>query len=144
MMLRSSVFEQRQPCGGIGEMSDDGIAGGKRREHARRVIEEFSDKISPLVQKKILEQQVILGMSPYEAHLAAGAFHFKVEADQKKWPNDADPYRVMWAQSTAPDDSKIWMTFETSTQYSDSGTTTFRVFFERGKAVKIDIVTAAR
>lgn len=79
-------------------------------------------------------------MAPYEAHLAAGAFIFKVQAGSK-WPNGADPYNVMWAQSLHPDDSKIWMTFETNTQWPDKGLTRFRVFFEHGKAVEIEELT---
>ena len=110
----------------------------KRLEFAKGVIRDYGDKIPPQIQKDILEQRVTLGMPPYEAHLAAGAFVFKVQADQSKWPEDADPYRVMWAQSTHPDNSQIWMTFETATQFPDKGNTKFSVFFQNGKAVEIN------
>lgn len=58
--------------------------------------------------------------------------------DQKQFNRNADPYKVMWAQSFEPDDSEIWMTFNTDTQYPEKGNTQFRVFFRRGKAVEIE------
>ena len=76
-------------------------------------------------------------MSPYEARLAGGAFYFEVEADPANWPANADPFDVMWKQSTHPDDSKIWMTFETATQFPDVGKHRFEVYFAKGKAVEI-------
>lgn len=109
----------------------------ERLEFAKETIRQFGDKISEQAQKAILEQRVILGMSPYEAYMAAGAFAFKVHADQSKWPANADPYSVMWAQSTQPDDSQIWMTFETATQFSEKGVTRFTIVFEHGRAVEI-------
>lgn len=121
-------------------MSDQLSEEEKRREFVLQVFKEFPDKIPLPIQEKILARQVVLGMAPYEAHLAAGAFIFKVQAGSK-WPNGADPYNVMWAQSLHPDDSKIWMTFETNTQWPDKGLTRFRVFFEHGKAVEIEELT---
>lgn len=119
-------------------MEDRHTVNEKRKEYARQVIRDYPDKIAPGIQEEILAQQVVLGMSPYEAHLAAGAFVFKVEADQSKWPKNSDPYKVMWAQLTKPDNSKIWMTFETDTQFPKKGITRFRVFFQQGKAVEIE------
>jgi hypothetical protein len=43
----------------------------------------------------------------------------------------------MWKQSTNPDNSKIWMTFETATQYPGEGKKRFGVYFIKGKAVEI-------
>ena len=83
-------------------------------------------------------------MSPYEARLAGGAFYFKVEADPANWLANADPFNVMWKQSTHPDDSKIWMTFETATQFPDVGKHRFEVYFAKGKAVEIKQVKAQR
>lgn len=85
--------------------------------------------------------QVALGMTPSEAHRAAGAFFFKVIADPAKWKRNTDPYRVMWAQSQQPDDSEIWMTFKNSVQYPSEGEQTFRVYFRQGRAVKIEKLT---
>ncbi|HVA12671.1 MAG TPA: hypothetical protein VNF99_05445, partial [Stellaceae bacterium] len=102
----------------------------KRKQYAAGIMRQFPGKITPVVQQKILTQEVILGMSPYEAHLAAGAFVFKVKPDAAKWPISANPYEVMWCQSIAPDNSEIWMMFETGTQFSKRGLTKFRVYFD--------------
>lgn len=110
----------------------------KRRNQILQVFKDHPDKISPAIQEKILAEQIILGMTPYDAYLAAGAFAFKVIADPAKWGKNADPYKVMWAQSTSPDDSQIWMTFENETQYPSEGKQFFRVFFKQGKAVEIE------
>lgn len=110
----------------------------KRRSEILQVFKEHPDKISPAIQEKILAEQVVLGMTPYDAYLAAGAFAFKVIADKTKWEKNADPYKVMWAQSIKPDDSQIWMTFENDTQYPEDGKRSFRVFFKHGKAVEIE------
>lgn len=119
-------------------MTEQLSAEEKRKEFVLKIFKEFPDKISAVMQEKILEGQVVLGMAPYEAHLAAGAFVFKVQADQKKWPPHSDPYSVMWAQSLHPDNSKIWMTFETKTQWPEKGLARVRVFFEKGRAMEIE------
>lgn len=110
----------------------------RRRNEILQIFKDYPDKISPAIQEKILAGAIVLGMSPYDAYLAAGAFAFKVIADPAKWEKNADPYKVMWAQSTQPDDSQIWMTFENDTQYSAEGKQSFRVFFKNGKAVEIE------
>lgn len=110
----------------------------KRLEYAKEQIREYGDRISPQIQADILAQIVTLGMSPYEARLAGGAFAFKVVADPKKWAKNSDPYAVMWAQSLSPDDSEIWMTFETATQYKGCGVKRFQVYFSKGVAVGIE------
>ena len=106
-------------------------------EIARRAIQKHGDKISPEARENILVQRVVLGMSPFEARLAGGAFIFSVEADRKVWPRGTDPYRIIYGQSLAPDDSKIWMTFKTETQFPGEGRQRFTVEFERGKAILI-------
>lgn len=110
----------------------------QRMELARQIFRDHPDKISAQSQEAILAQRVILGMSPYEAYLAAGQFAFRVIADQTKWPKNSDPYQVMWGQSMYPDGSQIWMTFQTEMQYPGGERTMFRVFFENGKAVEIE------
>jgi len=109
----------------------------RRRSEALKVFKDYPDKISQEIQDKILAQQVALGMTPYDAYLAAGAHYFKVSADPEKWKPNVDPHRVMWAQSIAPDNSEIWMTFQTDTQYRGEGQQRFEVRFEKGKAVEI-------
>jgi len=110
----------------------------KRRNEVLQIFKDYPDKISPAIQEKILAEQIVLGMTPYDAYLAAGAFAFKVIADPARWEKNADPYKVMWAQSTSPDDSQIWMTFENDTQYPAEGKQSFRVFFKGGQAVEIE------
>lgn len=109
----------------------------RRRDEILQVFKDYPDKISPAIQEKILAEEIAIGMTPYDAHLAAGAFAFKVIADPAKWENNADPYNVMWAQSVNPDESQIWMTFENDTQYPSEGKQSFRVFFQGGKALEI-------
>ena len=81
--------------------------------------------------------EITLGMNPYEAHLAGGAYAFRVIADPKHWKDDADPYRVIQAQTLHPDDSQIWMTFQNETQYPTEGLQAFQVTFQQGKVVDI-------
>ena len=109
----------------------------KRLENAKETIRLYGSQIPQQARIDILEQRVSLGMSPYEARLAGGAFYFKVEADPANWLANGDPFNVMWKQSTHPDDSKIWMTFETATQFPDVGKQRFEVYFTKGKAVEI-------
>lgn len=110
----------------------------RRRNQVLQVFKDYPDKIAPAIQEKILAEQIVPGMAPYDAYLAAGAFAFKVIADPAKWEKNADPYKVMWAQSVNPDGSQIWMTFENDTQYPLEGKQTFRVFFQGGKALEIE------
>jgi hypothetical protein len=44
----------------------------------------------------------------------------------------------MWAQSLHPDNSEIWMTFATDTQYPGEGMKKFTVYFKSGKALTIN------
>lgn len=81
--------------------------------------------------------EITLGMNPYEAHLAGGAYAFRVIADPKHWKEDADPYNVIQAQTLNPDDSQIWMTFQNETQYPNEGLQAFQVTFQQGKVVEI-------
>jgi len=107
-------------------------------EIAQEAIQEYGDKISLEAREHILVQRVVLGMSPFEALLAGGTFVFRVQADRKVWPRGTDPYRIIYGQSLAPDDSRIWMTFETETQFPGEGRQGFTVEFEIGKAIKIE------
>ncbi len=99
----------------------------------------FPEQFRPL----ILRGQIELGMTPFEAKLAGGAFFYKVDADQAVWPEHPDPFKVMWAQSLAPDNSEIWMTFSNATQFPGEPEGAFRVHFQHGKAVDITKVEPA-
>jgi hypothetical protein len=109
----------------------------ERLAAAKKVIEEFGRHISPDVQQDILAQRVSIGMPPYEASLAAGAFTFQVSADPAKWPKHSDPYKVIQAQSLHPDESEIWMFFANATQFPDRGLTPFKVFVKGGRIREI-------
>lgn len=89
-------------------------------------------------RQSILDGVVLLGMTPFEARLAGGAFAYKVVADKTKWPEQSDPLKVMWAQSMQPDNSEIWMTFMNSTQLPGGKENSFQVSFQNGHAVKIE------
>ncbi len=110
----------------------------KRRSFLLQVFKDHPDQIPLAIQEKILLQQVVLGMSPYDAHLAAGAFSFEVGADQTKWGRNSDPRQVMWAQSQQPDDSRIRMIFKNPSQFPDVGLQRFAVTFVKGRATAID------
>ncbi|WP_157050622.1 hypothetical protein [Herbaspirillum rhizosphaerae] len=86
----------------------------------------------------ILSGVVSVGMTPFEAKLAGGAFAYKVVADKAKWPEHSDPLKVMWAQSIQADNSEIWMMFKNSSQFPGRNNAPFRVYFERGRAIKIE------
>lgn len=87
-------------------------------------------------EEDIKRGEVVLGMTPFEAKLAGGAFYYKVQADPLVWDEHADPMQVMWSQTDNPDDSDIEMTFRNMTQNSGIQTT-FKVVFTRGLATSI-------
>ncbi len=105
---------------------------------AKANIERNGKYISLANQESILKQVVTLGMSLYEAGLASGAYAFEVEADTAVWPPNADPYIVISEQLIHPDNSKLWLTFESATQVPELGMRRFTAIFEKGRVVKID------
>ena len=110
----------------------------RRRKEALQVFSEQPNYFSREVQEAILSNRVILGMTPYDVHLAVGAFAFKVVADKSKWPDGANPWDVMWAQTQHPDQSEIWLTFESDIQLPDQPGQNFRVYIKGGKAQTIE------
>jgi len=109
----------------------------KLRREMEQIFEKYPDKFSREIRQGFADRQVVIGMDPYLAHLTAGAFTYKVEADPSKWPGHADPMQVMWAQARRPDDSKIAMTFDNATQYPGQGKVRFTVLIEQGKVKEI-------
>lgn len=109
----------------------------KLRRDMHKIFEKYPEKFSAEVRKGFAEHRVVIGMDPYLAHLTAGAFVYKVEADPLKWPSHADPMQVMWTQAKRPDSSKIWMTFQNATQFPGQGVTKFSVYIENGKVKEI-------
>lgn len=115
----------------------------ERQNYARNLFKEYPDQFPTEHRELILHGQITLGMAPFEARLAGGAFSYKVIADPKRWPPHTNPLDVMWQQSVKPDDSEIWMTFTNKTQYPDEPERQFRVHFQRGKAVDIQKLETA-
>jgi len=114
----------------------------KRLELAKQTIAAYGEHISPAAREAILKQQVAIGMSPYEAYLAGGAYSFVVQADPSVWPAGADPNLVIQRQTLCPDNSKIQLNFANATQFPLEGLTAFKVHFEKGRAVSIEKLAA--
>lgn len=110
----------------------------ERKSYAQTMFAQHPELFPEDRRQSILDGVVVLGMTPFEARLAGGAFAYKVVADKTKWPEQSDPLKVMWAQSMQADDSEIWMTFKNLSQFPDGNDTTFRVYFEHGHAVKFE------
>ena len=89
------------------------------------------------IKKAIEEKKIIVGMNTVEAAKAGGSYFFRVIADPKVWDEDTDPNIVIKAQVEKPDDSKIWMTFQNTTQFNTKKPQTFQVEFKKGRVVKI-------
>lgn len=93
--------------------------------------EQFPKKI----QQSIKKGKITQGMNTLQASLAGGAYFFRVIADKDVWKEGIDPNIVIQAQTTSPDNSQIWMSFQNSTQYKEKQS--FQVTFEQGKVISI-------
>ena len=103
-----------------------------KSEHPNSYRKEFEDDIERGV--------IVLGMTPFEAKLAGGAFYYKVQADSAVWKEHTDPMQVMWAQSERPDNSEIEIIFQNETQ--DKGILTkFQVSFNKGLVAQINNIS---
>jgi len=87
-----------------------------------------SELTSPL-QQAVIEGRIVLGMSLHVAKRLGGDCFYKVKVDMSIWPLNSDPALVIAKQETHPDESKIWLVFENSTQFPDKGITRFSVYF---------------
>jgi hypothetical protein len=110
----------------------------ERVKNANEVFDANPTHFTKTLRETILKGTVTLGIDPYSAQLAGGAFFYKVVADTRFWPSGSDPMNVMWAQTFKPDQSEIWMTFKNKTQFSSKQDIQFRVYFENGRSVKIE------
>jgi hypothetical protein len=110
----------------------------ERKSYAQTMFAQHPELFPEDRRQSILDGVVLIGMTPFEARLAGGAFAYKVVADKTKWPEQSDPLKVMWAQSMQADGSEIWMTFKNLSQFPGGNDTTFRVYFEYGCAVTIE------
>ncbi|MEY4765195.1 MAG: hypothetical protein RI907_1868 [Pseudomonadota bacterium] len=110
----------------------------ERHDYAQEMFDKHPELFPEERRAAILAGIVTLGMAPFEAKLAGGAFSYKVTADATVWPPHSDPLKVMWAQSQKADASEIWMSFRNLTQFQDGQEHAFRVHFAAGRAVSID------
>ncbi|MCW5236787.1 hypothetical protein [Verminephrobacter eiseniae] len=110
----------------------------ERNSYAQTMFAQHPELFPEDRRQSILDGVVLIGMTPFEARLAGGAFTYRVVADKARWPAHSDPLKVMWAQSMQADSSEIWMTFKNSSQFSGDSDALFRVYFEQGRAVKIE------
>jgi hypothetical protein len=107
------------------------------RSYNQRYVAERSD-LEPEVRQAILQKQIIVGMFPDEAWAAGGSFFCVVQTDEKQWgTNLVPPYRIILAQRSHPDSSKIEMTFRNRTQFGTCKPVPFTVIFNQGRAVSI-------
>lgn len=103
-----------------------------KSKHPNSYRKEFEDDIEKGV--------IVLGMTPFEAKLAGGAFYYNVQADPTVWKEHSNPMQVMWAQSDTPDNSQIEMIFQNETQ--DKGILTkFQVNFNKGLVAQINNIS---
>lgn len=103
-----------------------------RLEFVKGVLNLYRGQISEQIQKDILSQKITLGMSPYQAKLAAGwpLFEFglfsakQASADQSEKSGDSHQRQT-------------FMTFENSTQFPCKKNQRFEVYFPNDKAYTI-------
>ncbi|AVR98825.1 hypothetical protein [Pseudoduganella armeniaca] len=110
------------------------------RSYALDMFQQNPELYSEAHRRAILDGKVELGMAPFAARLAGGAFQYRVVADPAVWPEHSDPLKVMWRQSVQPDASEITMVFRNATQFGGAVPVTFRVDFERGAAWRIAVL----
>ncbi len=112
----------------------------RRTKEALRVFAEQPNLFAPAIREAILAGRVVVGMTPYDVHLAVGAFCFRVIADPQVWPDNANPWDVMWAQTLHPDQSEMLLIFESDRQQPEAGLRRFQVFIRGGKAQAVELI----
>src|SRR6266545_2412750 len=85
-------------------------------------------------RRAILAGKVILGMSPDEAHRAAGPFVFAVVGNR---PRGFSPEDILARTESFNENIAIRMRFCNTTQYGSNDGIPFFVIFRKGKAVEI-------
>jgi hypothetical protein len=106
-----------------------------------QVFMNHPEKFTPEIIAAYRRKQIVVGMDPYTAARAGGAYTYAVQADQR-WPEGTDPQRVIYAQAMHPDHSHIRMTFMNATQFPDAGPTRFSIVVEHGRVTRIDKVAS--
>lgn len=113
-----------------------------RLDEAKQVFQSYPDAVAKPLQEKVLKLQVAVGMDPYMAKLAGGAYAYEVVADPAIWPAGSLPEDVIMTQCRHPDGSKIRMIFKNDTQYPDQGMICFAVTIQSGRVASIDPLDA--
>ncbi|MDR3345790.1 MAG: hypothetical protein LBS73_01310 [Campylobacteraceae bacterium] len=93
----------------------------------------FNDDFRESIIRGIVE----IGMNIDQAIIAGGDYSFAVSADESVWGEDANPYRVIDAQMSNPDNSSIKLTFHNDSQFSEDNSVSFQVEVKQGKVVSI-------
>jgi len=119
------------------EINNSAAAEQARQAVLQQALIEEADYISENWRDDITNGCITLGMTPYEAKLAGGAFTYEVNPDKSVWEKNADPIKVMWTQSIVPDSSEIRMSFRNHNQFPQLGMISFEVVFEKGVVVRI-------
>jgi hypothetical protein len=112
----------------------------RRRKEALRVFGEQPNYFPQPIRDAILLNRVMPGMTPYDVYLAVGAFSFKVMPDPQQWPAHANPWDVMWAQTFAPDQSHIWLMFDSALQQSELGLRRYQAVLRAGRVADINLL----
>lgn len=95
---------------------------------------------SEVVKTAIRNGVVVLGMCPLQTIAAAGdPGPYRVEPDPTRWPDDADPVKVVEVQCKHPDRSVIELTFSNTSQFDSHEPVVFRVRFVDGRAAQIAV-----
>jgi hypothetical protein len=114
-----------------------GCAGAPEVSDVDKYLMLRGDSIDPKTVQTIRAGKIVPGMYPDEARAAGGPFIYSVKPD----PEDDRPFsplRIIYGQRGKPDNAKIELTFRNCTQFDTEEPTAFTVFFERGKAVRIE------
>jgi hypothetical protein len=109
----------------------------KRLKFIHDIYTTRPDLIRSKYYDSILQGIIILGMTPFEAKLAGGAFTYQVKSDKSVWPKNCNPLQVIWMQSIKTDNSFIKMVFQNKSQLPQKGLVPFEVIFKKGNAVEI-------
>jgi hypothetical protein len=119
------------------------VESGDRKQQLLSLFTQYPERYAELHRQAILNGVVVLDMTTLEAKLAGGAFAYQVKPDASTWSKDANPLRVIDAQAQAPDETQIWLTFQNTTQVGKNIACSFRVHFQRGRAVAIEVLREA-
>ncbi|MDR3345791.1 MAG: hypothetical protein LBS73_01315 [Campylobacteraceae bacterium] len=101
------------------------------------VVEVRAEPANDNFEASVARGVVEIGMDIEQAITAGGSFSFVVSADESVWGEDANPYRVIGAQKSNPDNSRIKFTFHNSRQFGEEKSVSFQVEIKLGKVVSI-------